>query len=60
MKFALFTAAALALASAPTYSQITNLFNENATLISAFAPGTAALVSKDRAEKQPAVIALAN
>jgi len=58
MKFALFTAAAVALASAPTYSRLNGLFNQNGVLISALAPGTAALFVKKK-QPDPTVIALA-
>jgi len=58
MKFALFAAIALALVSGPTYSRLAMLFDDNSTLISAFAPGTAPLFD-DEASERPAPLRLA-
>ncbi len=60
MKYILFTAAVLAFASGPAYSRMSDLFDRNIVLISAFAPGTAALFTDDAEKKKPSVIALAD
>lgn len=58
MKFALFTAAILAIASAPAYSGLTILFEDNGTLVSALAPGAAPLF--EQPTNAATVIALAD
>ncbi len=58
MKFALFAAAVLALASAPTYSRLNSLFSQSGNLVSVFVPGTAQLFEEEE-KTSPAVIASA-
>lgn len=58
MKLALFAAAALALASAPTYSKLITLLDRNGVLVSALVPGTAPLFEEESAKKS-AIIASA-
>jgi len=57
MKYALFIAAAIAIASAPGYSQISEIFNRSGSLVTVFAPGAEPLFDEERYE--PTVIALA-
>jgi len=57
MKYALFTAAALAIASAPAYSKISEIFDRSGSLVAAFAPGAEPLFDEEHFE--PTVIALA-
>jgi len=59
MKIALFAAAALALASAPTYSKLITLLDGNGVLVNALVPGTASLFEKDTPKKS-AIIASAD
>jgi len=58
MKYAFFTAAALAIASAPAYSHISKIFDRSGSLVTAFAPGAEPLFDEERYE--PTVIALAD
>jgi non-ribosomal peptide synthetase component E (peptide arylation enzyme) len=60
MKFALFAAAVLALASAPTYSKLISLLDQNGVLVNALVPGTAPLFEDEKKASEPAVIASAD
>jgi len=57
MKYVLFTAAAIALASAPSYSRIAEMLDRSGSLVTVFAPGAEPLFDEERYE--PTVIALA-
>lgn len=57
MKYWFLIFSGLALASAPAYSHISEMFERSGTLIAAFAPGAETLFNEEQYE--PAIIALA-